>query len=179
MGTHLAVALAQGGTIYEVRRVRVMLDEDLAQLYGVPTKALNQAVRRNAERFPSDFSFELTNQEVRSLKSQSVTSNEAPGSGGRRKPTVAFAEQGVAMLSSVLNSPRAIAVNIEIMRAFVRLRGTIASDDAFRKRLDEMEKRYDKHFVVVFKAIRALMDVEAARRVEKPKRRIGFRSDEK
>ncbi len=170
MGTRLAVALDKGGTIFEVRGVRVMLDEDLALLYGVPTKVLNQAVRRNAERFPEDFSFELTNEELRGLKSQSVTSNGTPGSGGRRKPTVAFTEQGVAMLSSVLNSPRAIAVNIEIMRAFVRLRGTIAGDDEFRKRLHEMEKRYDKQFVVVFKAIRALMDVEAARRVAKPKR---------
>lgn len=99
-----------------------MLDEDLAQLYGVPTKALNQAVRRNAERFPNDFSFELTNQELRGLRSQTVTVNPSPGSGGRRTPTVAFTEQGVAMLSSVLKSPRAIAVNIEIMRAFVKLR---------------------------------------------------------
>lgn len=176
MGTRLVVALANGCTIFEVRDVRVMLDEDLAQLYGVPTKALNQAVRRNAERFPNDFSFELTNQELRGLRSQTVTVNPSPGSGGRRTPTVAFTEQGVAMLSSVLKSPRAIAVNIEIMRAFVKLRGSIASDDDFRTRLSEMEKRYDKQFVVVFKAIRALMDVEVARRIVKPKRQIGFRS---
>lgn len=179
MGTRLALALAldTGGTIFEVRGVRVMLDEDLARLYGVPTKALNQAVRRNADRFPSDFMFELAIQELRNLRSQSVTSSDEPGRhGGRRFGAFAFTEQGVAMLSSVLNTPRAIAVNIEIMRAFVRLRTT--GDDVLRKRLDEMEKQYDKKFVVVFKAMRALMDVEAARRVATPKRQIGFRADE-
>lgn len=158
-----------------LRGHKVMLDFDLARLYGVETKVLNKAVKRNLSRFPDDFMFELSEEEFAGLRFQFGTSRW----GGRRYRPYAFTEQGVAMLSSVLRSERAVNVNIEIMRAFVRLRGSLASDDEFHKRLDELEQRYDKQFVVVFKAIRALMDVEAARRAAKPKRQIGFRSDEK
>lgn len=105
-----------------VRGVSLLLDSDLAELYGVSTKALLQAVRRNPERFPSDFMLQLTNHEVSSLRSQIVTSNAAPGRGGRRAPTFGFTEQGVAMLSSALRSAAAVQINVEIMRAFVRLR---------------------------------------------------------
>ncbi len=105
-----------------VRGVSLLLDSDLAELYGVSTKALLQAVRRNPERFPSNFIVQLTNHEVNSLRSQTVTSNAVPGRGGRRAPTFGFTEQGVAMLSSALRSAAAVQINVEIMRAFVRLR---------------------------------------------------------
>ncbi|HEY2594815.1 MAG TPA: ORF6N domain-containing protein, partial [Chloroflexota bacterium] len=151
---------------------RVLLDSDLAALYGVEAKALNQAVRRNPERFPADFMFRLTLAEVRALsvrttaptaepsiiigvsdlRSQSVTS-----SGGRRYLPYAFTEQGVAMLSSVLRSPRAVQVNIEIMRAFVRLRQLLQSNTELAAKLDALEEKYDSQFAVVFEAIRELM----------------------
>jgi hypothetical protein len=150
-----------------------MLDADLAVLYGVPTKVLLQAVRRNAERFPEDFMFELSNQELRDLRSQIVTSSW----GGRRTTPCAFTEQGVAMLSSVLRTPRAIAVNIEIMRAFVRLREIFAANAELAKRLDELEARIDKRLadqdqaiVEILQAIRQLMNPPATG----PKRKIGF-----
>ena len=141
-------------SILLLRGHKVMLDSDLAALYGVETKVLNQAVRRNKSRFPSDFMFRLSKHEFSNLKSQSVTSSSW---GGRRSPPNAFTEQGVAMLSSVLRSPRAVAVNIEIMRAFVRLREILASHAELSKRLDELERKYDKQFAVVFDAIRQLM----------------------
>jgi hypothetical protein len=159
--------------ILVVRGYRVMLDADLAVLYGVPTKVLLQAVRRNAERFPEDFMFELSNQELRDLRSQIVTSSW----GGRRTTPCAFTEQGVAMLSSVLRTPRAIAVNIEIMRAFVRLREIFAANAELAKRLDELEARIDKRLadqdqaiVEILQAIRQLMNPPATG----PKRKIGF-----
>jgi hypothetical protein len=159
--------------IVVVRGCRVMRDADLAVLYGVPTKALLQAVRRNAERFPADFMFELSNQEVRDLRSQFVTSSW----GGRRTTPCVFTEQGVAMLSSVLRTPRAIAVNIEIMRAFVRLREIFAANAELAKRLDELEARVDKRLgdqdqaiVEILQAIRRLMNQPAIG----PKRKIGF-----
>ena len=159
--------------ILVMRGCRVMLDADLAVLYGVPTKVLLQAIRRNAERFPSDFMFELSNQEFRDLRSQFVTSSW----GGRRTRPCAVTEQGVAMLSSVLRTPRAIAVNIEIMRAFVRLREMFAANVALAKRLDELEARIDSRLaeqdqaiVEILQAIRQLMNPPTAG----PRRKIGF-----
>ncbi len=142
--------------ILVLRGHKVMLDVDLAVLYEVDTRALVQAVHRNLERFPVDFMFRLTNQEVAFLRSQSVISNR-PGRGGRRYAPYAFTEQGVAMLSSVLNSPRAIAVNIEIMRAFMRLRFILGSNKELARRLDELEAKTDVRFRQVFEAIRQLM----------------------
>ncbi len=124
-------------SIFSIRMHRVLLDSDLAELYGVPTKVLVQAVKRNVERFPSDFMFQLTENEWDTLRSQSVTSNA--GRGGRRYPPYAFTEPGVAMLSSVLSSQQAIAANIEIMRAFVRLRGLVLSNQELATRLDQLE----------------------------------------
>jgi hypothetical protein len=146
-----------------------MLDEDLAALYGVDVKALNQAVKRNRERFPADFMFQLSRQEVRLLRSQTVTAKS--GRGGRRTEPFAFTEQGVAMLSSVLRSPRAVSVNVEIMRAFVRLRGVLASHADLARKLDALEQKYDAQFKTVFDAIRALM----ASPPVAPKPAIGFR----
>jgi hypothetical protein len=147
-----------------------MLDADLAELYGVPTKALVQAVKRNPARFPPDFMFSLTEQETANLRSQIVTSSSPSGNwGGRRNMPLSFTEQGVAMLSSVLKSDRAVQVNVEIMRAFVRLRDLVAHDRALARRLDDLESRYDRQFKVVFDAIRELMAPPPA-----PKRRIGF-----
>ena len=155
-----------------------MLDADLASLYGVSTKALVQAVKRNLERFPGDFMFQLTEQEVRALRSQIVTLDDASGrSRGRGRHAKylphAFTEQGVAMLSSVLKSKRAARVNVEIMRAFVRLRGMIAHSQDLARKLDALESKYDRQFKVVFDAIRELM----APPPSAPKRRIGFVSD--
>lgn len=161
--------------IVEVREQRVMLDISLAKLYGVPTGSLVQAVKRNRERFPSDFMFQLTNQELANLKSQIVISNliEPTGWGGRRSAPYAFTEQGVAMLSSVLRSARAIAVNIAIMRAFVRLRQLAAAGSELADKLDELEKRitgHDRDIADIVRAIRELATPLAA----KPKRPIGF-----
>ena len=149
-----------------VRGQRVMFSQDLASLYGVETRVLMQAVQRNIDRFPSDFLFQLTDQEFANLKSQIVTSSW----GGVRKLPFAFTEQGVAMLSSVLRSPRAIAVNIEIMRAFVRMRALIDTNRELAKKLSALEQKYDKQFKVVFQAIYDLMDDGE----KKPKRKIGF-----
>ena len=145
-----------------------MVDSELATLYGVSTKRLNEQVQRNISRFPSDFMFRLTSREVAEvLRSQFATSNK--GRGGRRYPPFVFTEQGVAMLSSVLNSERAIQVNVGIMRAFVRLRELIVSHHDLAKRLDALERKYNAHFKVVFDAIRRLMEPPA-----RPKGQIGF-----
>jgi hypothetical protein len=141
--------------ILVLRRQRVLLDASLAAMYSVRTKALNQAVRRNRKRFPPDFMFQLTAAETARLRSQTVTSNSR---GGRRHRPYVFTEQGVAMLSSVLHSERAIAVNIEIMRAFVQLRGIARSHADLSKKLDELERKYDRRFKSVFDAIRYLMN---------------------
>jgi hypothetical protein len=137
-----------------LRGQKVMVDADLAALYAVDTKQLVRAVKRNMDRFPVDFAFQLTQQEFTNLKCQTGTSSSW---GGRRTPPWAFTEQGVAMLSSVLHSKRAVQVNIEIMRAFVRLRELLATHADLARRLDELEKKYDKQFAVVFDAIRQLM----------------------
>lgn len=132
-----------------------MLDRDLAELYGVKTKALKQAVRRNVDRFPSDFMYVLDKTEFEAWRSQFVTSN-ADQKGLRYAP-MAFTEQGVAMLSSVLRSKRAIAVNVQIMRTFVRLRQMLATNTELARKLEELERKYDAQFKVVFDAIRQLM----------------------
>ena len=173
-----------------MRGEKVMLDSDLAELYGVEVKVLNQAVKRNLERFPSDFMFQLSSQEAdlvlrsqivtsngkstinlnedrRSLRSQIVTSKLRRG--GRRYRPYAFTEQGVAMLSSVIASPRAVQTNIAIMRAFVQLRQILASHTDLSRKLATLEGKYDKQFRVVFDAIRALMSEKKS-----PKREIGF-----
>jgi len=155
-------------SIVIIRSQKVILDHDLAAMYEVPTKAIIQAVKRNAVRFPADFMFQLSSRELRNLRSQIVTSSSW---GGRRTAPYAFTEQGVAMLSTVLRSRRAIAVNIEIMRAFVRLRRMILQYGDLARRLDALEERTDGQFQVVFEAIRALINAE-----EKPKRRIGYLS---
>lgn len=144
-----------------------MLDADLAGLYGVTTKRLNEQVRRNRSRFPDDFMFQLTAEEVLSLRSQIATSKQ--GRGGRRYAPLVFTEQGIAMLSTVLNSERAIQVNIEIMRAFVRLQEMIATHRDLARKLETLEKKYDAQFKVVFDAIRELMTPP-----ESKKRKIGF-----
>lgn len=140
--------------VLAIQDQHVMLDADLAALYGVPTKVLLQAVRRNQERFPRDFCFPMECRDIVRLRSQIVTSK---GRGGRRSTPVVFTEQGVAMLSSVLNSTRAIQANIEIMRAFVRMRRTMLANADLERRLDSLESRYDHQFKVVFEAIRKLM----------------------
>lgn len=156
--------------ILQVRGHRVMLDADLAALYGVETGALVRAVKRNAYRFPEDFMFQLTSQEFEILRCQFGISSSW---GGRRHPPYAFTEQGVAMLSSVLRSKRAAQVNVEIMRAFVRLRRILAENAGLAQRLDELEKKYDVQFKVVFDAIRSLMQPP-----EPKKKRIGFITDD-
>jgi hypothetical protein len=153
-----------------IRGQKVMLDADLAELYGVPTKAFNQAVKRNISRFPPDFMFRLNRRESDILRSQFVTSSSW---GGRRYAPLAFTEQGVAMLSSVLQSERAVQVNIAIMRAFVKLREMLASHHDLAGKLEEMEKKYDAQFRIVFDAIRELMSPKVPLR-----RRIGLTGEE-
>jgi hypothetical protein len=154
--------------IYLIRDIRVMLDRDLAELYGVETRVLNQAVHRNIKRFPKDFMFDLTRDEIMGI-SQIVTSSEIKYS----KRVHAFTEQGVAMLSSVLNSGRAIQVNIQIMRTFTKLREMLSTHEDLRRKVEAMEKKYDRQFKVVFDAIKQLIDVES-----KQKRKIGFEAKE-
>src|SRR5439155_17105028 len=158
-------------SILLIRGHRVMLDRELAALYGVPTKVLNQAVRRNVARFPEDFMFQLTDDEFENWRSQFVTANSTVKMGVRYRP-LAFTEHGIAMLSSVLNSERAVAVNIEIMRTFVRLRQWLTSNKDLAKRLDDLETEYDRQFKSVFDAIRQLMSPPSG--IPK-KGRIGFR----
>lgn len=155
-------------SILLIRGQKVMLDSDLAALYAVETRTLVQAVHRNLERFPADFMFQLPLKDWHHLRSQIVISSSW---GGRRHPPYVFTEQGVAMLSSVLRSSRAIQVNILIMRAFVKLRELLGTHKELARKLDEMEKKYDEQFQVVFDAIRQLM----APPVPKNRRRIGFR----
>jgi phage regulator Rha-like protein len=156
--------------IFFIRGHKVLLSNHLAELYQVEAKRLIQAVKRNKERFPGDFMFQLTDEEFQHLKSQIVISSWG---GVRRSTPYAFTEQGVAMLSSVLRSRRAIQVNIAIMRAFVKLRGILSAHKELAQKLNELEQkieRHDKEIVVIFQAIRQLMAPAPAR----PKRRIGF-----
>jgi len=159
------------GMIYFIRGQRVMLDDDLSSLYGVETKRLNEQVRRNNKRFPNDFMFRLTKKESDALRSQIATSKK--GKGGRRYTPYVFTEQGVAMLSSVLNSDRAIKVNIAIMRTFIKLRSMISAHKELQQKIGEMEKKYDKQFQLVFKAIRELFD-KFKEPLEPKKEPIGF-----
>jgi len=156
--------------IFLLRAQKVMLSTDLAELYGVSEKVLNQAVKRNAKRFPDDFMFRLTREEVTHLRSQIVTSSY----GGRRYLPFAFTEQGVAMLSSVLHGSRAVKVNIEIMRAFVKLRQLLATHVDLARKLEDLEKKYDSQFRVVFEAIRQLMTEP-----EPPRKQVGFHVKER
>lgn len=153
--------------IIVVRGEKVMLDSELAEIYGVETRILNQAVRRNINRFPVDFMFQLTVAEEESLRSQIVISNE--GRGGRRYLPYAFTEHGALMLANVLNSERAAQTSVQVVRAFVKLRQMLASNAELARKLAAMEKKYDAQFKVVFDAIRQLMSPPA-----KPKREIGF-----
>jgi len=159
-------------SILLIRGHKVMLDADLAALYGVETKRLLQALKRNISRFPPDFMFQLSKDDFENLRCHFGTSSQW---GGRRYPPYAFTEQGVAMLSSVLRSKRAIQVNIEIMRAFVRLRRLLASHSELARKLDALEKKYDAQFKIVFDVIRQLM---APPEPEPPKKRIGFLVEE-
>lgn len=161
--------------IYMLRGHKVMLSADLAELYGVPAMRLNQAVRRNGERFPDDFMFQLTWEEAESLRSQIVILKAKRGGHAKYRP-YAFTEEGIAMLSAVLRSPTAIAVSIQIMRAFVRLREILASHADLRKRLDDLERKmseHDERLTAVFDAIRELM----AEPAEQQKTRIGYATE--
>jgi len=156
--------------IHILRGQKVMLDRDLAALYGVETRVLNQTVKRNIERFPSDFMLELNRDEIMRISQSVISSPELKYS----KKVYAFTEQGVAMLSSVLNSPRAIQVNIAIMRAFVQLRTILSSHADLARKLEKLEKKYDAQFRVVFDAIRQLMTP-----LDRPRKHIGFHVREK
>ncbi len=175
--------------IYFIRGEKVMFDRDLAELYNVETKALNRAVKRNIDRFPSDFMFKLNDKESKVfLMYQSGALNEVleksqdlalkknlkyqigtSSWGGKRKPSYVFTEQGVAMLSSVLKSKRAVQVNIQIMRTFTQIRKMLVSHKDLREKLENMEKKYDKQFRVVFETLKLLLKED-----EEPKKRIGF-----
>ena len=169
--------------VHVIRGEKVLLDADLAVLYRVGTKALNQAVKRNRERFPADFMFQLAPGEWAALRSQIVTASDPPKAMRSQIVTAssrnigalpyAFTEQGVAMLSSVLSSPRAIEVNIAIMRTFVQLRRLMDSNRALARKIEAMKKRYDEQFAVVFDAIKRLIAEDESAKAQ-PKRRIGF-----
>ena len=157
--------------IFLIRGKKVMVDRDLANLYGVETRSLNQAVRRNIDRFPADFMFQLNQEETNIWKSQIVIST-ADKKGLRKRPLV-FTEQGVAMLSSVLNSERAIRVNIQIIRTFMQLRELLSTNKDLKEKIENMAKRYDKQLRDIFEAIKRLLTEEI-----KPKNPIGFRDKE-
>ena len=140
--------------ILYIRKQKVMLDRDLAELYGVPTKVLNQAVKRNTERFPSDFAFSLSRQEIMRMSQFVTSSNTLKYS----KKVTAFTENGVAMLSSILNSKQAIMVNIQIMRTFTKLRKLLSTNTELKRKIEEMEKKYDCQFKTVFSAIKLLIE---------------------
>jgi hypothetical protein len=172
--------------IYCIRGERVLLDADLADLYGVEGRVLNQAVTRNRDRFPPDFMFQLSKDEYEVIRSDFVTASAGARNSsqivmssrkhrGRTYRPYAFTEQGVAMLSSVLRSPHAVQVNIAIMRTFVQLRRLMDSNRNLARKIEAMEKKYDENFAVVFKAIKALIAEDEAREAQ-PKRQIGFTS---
>jgi len=161
--TDLSIIAKIESKIFRIRGKKVMLDKDLAELYGVETRVLNQAVKRNIKRFPEDFMFSLSREEIIRM-SQNVISLKF------YKKVSAFTKQGVAMLSGILNSERAILANIQIMRAFVSLRRETVTYSGLKRKIGEIEKKYDSRFDIVFKAIKSLMDPLPA----PPKRRIGF-----
>ena len=158
--------------IFLVRGQKVMLDRDLADLYGVETRILNQAVRRNKDRFPEDFVFALDREEISRISQIVISSGKRKDTLKFSKNVLVFTEQGVAMLSSVLNSKRAVQVNIAIMRTFVKLREMMSTHKDLARKLEELERKYDGQFRIVFDAIRQLIEVE-----EKPKRKIGYISE--
>ena len=169
--TEVTVSARIERRILWIRDRQVMLDSDLAEPYQVETRMLVQAVKRNLDRFPGDFMFQLSKEELEDWRSQIVMSNPGAKMGLRRRP-YAFTEHGILMLSSVLRSPRAVQVNIEIMRTFVRLRRMLASHEDLARKLAALEKKYDAKFRVVFDALRNLLQPAG----EPPKRPIGFRS---
>jgi len=171
LSSQLAIVEPLEDRIYIIQGHKVMLDADLAELYGVLTKNLNKAVQRNRDRFPEDFMFRLSASEAESLRFQLGTSNSR---GGRRYLPYAFTEQGVAMLSSMLRSTRAVQVNIAIMRAFVRLHSILAMNKALAKKIDAMEQKYDSKFEVITDLIRKYLKPSA-----RPGNRIGFRTSGK
>jgi hypothetical protein len=160
------------GKIYLIRGIKVMLDRDLATLYGVETKRLKEQVRRNIVRFPEDFMFELTKEELKNWRSQIATSNQDMM--GLRIPPFAFTEHGVLMLSSVLKSERAVQVNIQIMRVFVKLRQLFLDNEELRKELEALKQITDERFQIVFETLDQLINIE-----NKPKKKIGFTAKEK
>ncbi len=155
-------------SIYLIRGQEVMIDADLAKLYGVPTKRLNEQVKRNIERFPEDFMFQMTKEELENWRSQIATSNPSKAKMGLRRKPYVFTEQGVAMLSSVLSSPVAVQVNIQIMRAFVQFRRLLTTNKELLEKITAMEEKYDKQFRIVFEAIRSMIEQKTT------KRQIGF-----
>lgn len=166
--------------VIRLRRENVILDSDIAELYGVETKRLNEAVKRNIERFPADFMFQLSTEEEENLRSQSVTLKRGQSSlrsqsatssshGGRRTLPYTFTEQGVAMLSSVLRSPRAVQVNIAIMRTFVQLRSLMQSNKLLAEKIEKLEEKYDQNFQIIFDAIRQLIAAD-----DNPSKELGF-----
>jgi len=159
--------------IYFIRNRKVMLDKDLAELYSVETRVLNQAVKRHKKRFPDDFMFQLSKSEYEFLISQFVISKKS-GRGGVRKMPYAFTEQGVAMLSGILNSDRAIAVNIQIMRTFIRLRQMVLDNADLRKELEDLKQISEERFRIVFETLDQLINIE-----KNPKKKIGFTVKEK
>jgi len=163
--------------IYEIRGQKVLLDFDLAVLYGTDTKKLKQAVRRNIARFPSDFMFELTKEEYDSLRSQIVTLENTGRGKYSKYPPFAFTEQGIAMLASVLRSPKAIEVNIQIVRAFVFLRKYALSHTELTQKLQELETKYNKQFKDVFEAINFLLQKEKASNSQKRRKLIGYKKE--
>ena len=164
-----AISRTEDSMIYLIRGDKVMLDEDLARVYGVTTARLNEQVKRNISRFPQDFMFQLTENEFEILMSQFATSSSAWG--GRRKLPYVFTEHGAVMLASVLNSPVAIQASIQVVKAFVRLREMLVANKELAEKLSLLEKKYDKNFAVVFDAIRRLMDPPINKR-----KKIGYKS---
>ena len=156
--------------IYLIRGIKVMLDRDLAELYGVETKRLKEQVRRNIERFPADFMFELTKEEIKNLRSQFATSSWV----GARYLPMAFSEHGVLMLSSVLKSERAVQVNIQIMRTFTKLREALLDNKDLRKELEKLKQLTEERFRIVFETLDQLLTIES-----KPKKKIGYTVKEK
>ncbi len=159
--------------IYHFRGVNVMLDRELAELYGVETGQLKRQVNRNINRFPEDFMFELTKEEVEVLRSQNATS-KMEGRGGIRYLPYAFTEHGVLMLSNVLNSEKAVKVSIQVIRAFSKLKQMLSTHEDLKKKIEEMENRYDHQFRIIFDAIKQLIEEDL-----KPKRDIGFERNKK
>lgn len=162
--------------IHEIRGEKVILDRDLAELYGVTTKVLNQAVRRNGERFPRDFKLVLTRKELASLRSQIVTSNTAGGRGGARYLPHAFTEHGAIMAATILNSPRAVEVSVFVVRAFVKMRQLVAGDKQIVAKLEELEQRVGEHDSAIRQLVGAIKQLMMPPEEDSKRRPIGFRA---